>query len=140
MATYNELNNALATETLKVVHERANLPLTDLTGLEDMNQPCRFERVTTANKAQVIMDVCHNFQGIKSVLERIKHEMPAVANIEVLFAISKKKALDDVLELFESDHRITALHAVSRPHFKLLSTEMAHERLATAGFSKLAPL
>ena len=129
MATYNDLNNAIATQVLKIIYERANLQVSQAElsqGLDDINQPCRFERVANgASDAHVIMDVCHNFQGINSVLERIKHELPHVNNISVLFAISRKKALDDVLQLFESDRRITDLHVISRPHFKLLPTEEA---------------
>ena len=85
--------------------------------------------------------MCHNFQGISSVLDRISVEYPSVKNISVVFTISKKKKIDDVLDLLEADERVKSLHVVGRPHFKLLPPREAHEKISShEGFTKLRPL
>ena len=63
------------------------------------------------------------------MLDRISVEYPLVDNISVVFTISKKKKIDEVLDLFEADQRITDVHVVGRPHFKLMSPVEAHETM-----------
>ena len=89
-----------------------------------VSQPCRFERL---GDNDVILDVCHNLQGIEAVLDRISVEYPDVDNISIVFTISKKKKIDEVLDLFEADQRISDVHVVGRPHFKLMPVVDAHK-------------
>ena len=46
------------------------------------------------------MDVCHNYQGIEAVLNKIKHEFPDVKKVRIAYVVSKKKKLDEIVELF----------------------------------------
>lgn len=93
-----------------------------------MSQPCRFERIKNVNQ-KIILDVCHNHQGIYSVLNKISVEYPEVKNIKIAFVISKKKKLDSVVELFNDNRKVKEVSVISRPHMRLLSAEQAHENL-----------
>lgn len=75
------------------------------------------------------------------MLDRISAEYPQVDDISVVFTISKKKKLDEVFDLFQADKRITQVHVVGKPHFKLKDPVEAHETISKhEGFSKLKPL
>ena len=55
----------------------------------------------------IILDVCHNIQGFNAVLENIRVMMPNVRKVKVAFAISKKKSIEDVVELFDHEELIS---------------------------------
>jgi hypothetical protein len=54
--------------------------------------------------------------------------------------ISKKKKLEDTIELFNKNSKISDIHIMSRPHMRLESAEGAHEKLAELNCNKLRPL
>lgn len=87
----------------------------------NISQPCRFERIPNRPE-KIILDVCHNFQGIKAVLKQIDYQFPQVKKITIAFAISRKKKLDDVIELFDLDSRVKALHVLGKKNFKLMES------------------
>ena len=43
------------------------------------------------------MDVCHNIDGFKAVVEQIKIQFPDITQIKIVFGISKSKALDEII-------------------------------------------
>jgi hypothetical protein len=63
------------------------------------------------------------------VINKINVEYPEIKNIKIAFVISKKKKLDDVIELFNEDQTITEVSVISAPHMRLMSAEDAHENL-----------
>jgi len=54
-----------------------------------------------------------------------------------LFVASKKKSLADAIALFEKTDKIKELHVVSRPHQRLMPSDIAYEKIASMGSSKL---
>ena len=54
--------------------------------------------------------------------------------------MSKKKKLDDTVQLFNKNRKISDIYIMSRPHMRLESAEMAHVKLAELNCSKLRPL
>ena len=67
-------------------------------------------------------------------------QYPLVKKITLAFVISRKKKIDDVIELFEKDDRVKAIHVISKPHFKLLGAEQGHEQINNLNSQKLKPL
>ena len=49
------------------------------------------------------MDVCHNIDGFKAVIDQIKTNYPEVDNIKVVFGISKSKKLDEIIDLLDKE-------------------------------------
>lgn len=45
--------------------------------------------------------------------------MPQIQRISVACAVGKKKKIDDVMDLFESDERVHSVFVVGQKHFKL---------------------
>ena len=74
------------------------------------------------------------------MINKINVEYPEVKNIKIAFVISKKKKLNDVIELFNENQKIKEVNVISRPHMRLMSAEDAHENLGSLGCSKLQPL
>ena len=105
----------------------------------NIQQPCRFERIPDRDE-KIILDVCHNLQGFAAVLKQIKVKYPQVKKITLAFVISRKKKIDDVIELFDKDERVKAIHVVSKPHFKLMDSDQGHEQIHQLGTKKLKPL
>lgn len=105
----------------------------------NISQPCRFEKIPHRQE-KIILDVCHNLQGFSAVLQQIKVMYPQVKKITLAFVISRKKKIDDVIELFDKDDRIKAIHVVGKPHFKLLDSDQGHEQIKALGTKKLKPL
>ena len=73
------------------------------------------------------MDVCHNIDGFKAVLDAIKIEYPQVNDIKIVFGISKSKKLDEICDLLENDQNVKDLFVVSRTHMRLYKAEDAHK-------------
>ena len=71
------------------------------------------------------------------MINKINVEYPEVKNIKIAFVISKKKKLNDVVELFNENQKIKDVSVISRPHMRLMSAEDAHENLQKLGCSKL---
>ena len=65
-------------------------------------QPCRFEKIPEREE-KIILDVCHNIDGFRAVIDQIKINYPKVDNIKVVFGISKSKVLDEIIELLENE-------------------------------------
>ena len=42
-----------------------------------------------------------------------------VKRIKIVFAISKNKKLDDIIQLLENESLVSDIHLVSRPHTRL---------------------
>jgi len=63
-----------------------------------------------------------------------------VKKITIAFAISRKKKLDDVIELFDLDSRVKALHVLGKQNFKLMESEDAQEVITSLKSKKLRPL
>jgi folylpolyglutamate synthase/dihydropteroate synthase len=89
---------------------------------------------------KIIMDVCHNFQGIESVLTKIAVEHPEVKNIKIAFAISRKKKLEEIIELFNANPKVKEINILSNSHLRLMSADEAQERMSELGCTKLKPL
>lgn len=64
----------------------------------------------------MILDVCHNPSGVAAVLEKIRVEYPQVKNISVVFAAGKKKDVQEIVKIFESDAKVASIFPVSKPH------------------------
>lgn len=120
--THEHVNNQIVNEILKVVCKKENVPFDYRNFVKSVSQPCRFERIKNVQQ-KIVMDVCHNYQGIQSVLNKINVEYPEVKNIKIAFVISKKKKLDDVIDLFNENPKIKDVHVISRPHMRLMSAE-----------------
>ena len=88
----------------------------------------------------IILDVCHNIQGFNAVLENIRVMMPNVRKVKVAFAISKKKSIEDVVELFDHEELISEVHVLSRPHMRLVDAQKAHDQMSNLGSKKLQPI
>ena len=71
------------------------------------------------------------------MINKINVEYPEVKNIKIAFVISKKKKLNDVIELFNENKKIKEVNIISRPHMRLMSAEDAHKNLGSLGCSKL---
>jgi hypothetical protein len=71
------------------------------------------------------------------VINKINVEYPEVKNIKIAFVISKKKKLNDVIELFNENQKIKEVNIISMPHMRLMSAEDAHKNLGSLGCSKL---
>ena len=74
------------------------------------------------------------------MLKQIKVKYPQVKKITLAFVISRKKKIDEVIELFDKDDRIKAIHVVGKPHFKLMDSDQAQEQIKSLGSKKLKPL
>ena len=48
-----------------------------------------------------MLDVCHNIDGFKAVLNEIKMTYPKCKQIKMVFGVSKSKKLDDLISYFE---------------------------------------
>ena len=83
-----------------------------------VSQPCRFEIIQDRQET-IILDVCHNIDGFKAVLNQISKRYPDCMNIKMVFGISKSKVLNDIVGLIEADAKIKDLYIVSRPHMRL---------------------
>lgn len=77
----------------------------------------------------IVLDVCHNIDGFKAVLNEIKTTYPEVKDIKMVFGISKSKKLDDLIDYLEKEPLISDIHLVSRPHMRLYKVEEAHKIL-----------
>ena len=88
----------------------------------------------------IVLDVCHNIQGFEAVFQNIKVKYPQIRKIKVAFAISKKKKLEDVVELFEETELVSEVHVISRPHMRLIDAQDAHTKMTTLGSNKLQPI
>lgn len=92
------VNNQIATQVLKIVcnNEGKLLYPQILDRVFNIQQPCRFEKVP-GRKENIIMDVCHNVQGFTVTLQQIKVKYPQVKKITIVFVISKKKKMEEVI-------------------------------------------
>ena len=54
-------------------------------------------------KETIILDVCHNIDGFKAVIQQVKTEYPTVEKATIVFGISKSKKLDDILKLLDNE-------------------------------------
>ena len=86
------------------------------------------------------MDVCHNVQGFQSVLRKAEVDFPNVKKIKIAFVASKKKKLDEVIEMFNDNGKVSDVFVISRPHQRLLRAESAHLKLKELGCNELRPL
>lgn len=86
---------------------------------------------------RTILDVCHNPQGFEAVFESIRVNYPEIKKVKIAFAISKKKKLEDVVDLFESTELISEVHVISRPHMRLIEADKAHNKMTELGSNKL---
>ena len=135
------VNNQIVRQVLKIVCQSEDMLLYPqiLDHVFNIQQPCRFERIPDRPE-KIILDVCHNLQGFTAVLKQIKVKYPQVKKITLAFVISRKKKIDDVIQLFEKDDRVKAIHVVGKPHFKLMESEQGHEAIKNLGTKKLKPL
>ena len=145
MENYNMINSKIVGAVLEIVCRNQGLPVLSQQFLENIttvNQICRFMKVpANLTKHNVILDVSHNLQGVNSLLERVRQEMPQIQRISVAFAVGKKKKIDDVMDLFESDERVHSVFVVGQKHFKLQDVDEAHESLQQQrSITKLKPL
>ena len=60
--------------------------------------------------------------------------------IKIVFVCSKKKKLDDVVELFNNHEKITDVFAVSTPHQRLLDPKQAFDKINSLNCQNLRPL
>lgn len=67
-------------------------------------------------------------------------EYPDVKRIKIAFVCSRKKKLDDVVELFNNHDKISDVFAISRPHQRLLNPEDAFQKIGSLNCTKLRPL
>lgn len=86
------------------------------------------------------MDVCHNLQGFQSVLRKAHVDFPNVKKIKIAMVVSRKKHLDDVVNLMNEHEKVSDIFVISRPHQRLLEADLAHEKLKSLGCTKLMPL
>ena len=104
-----------------------------------VSQPCRFEKIINRPE-NIILDVCHNIDGFRAVLDAIRIEYPTVNNIKLVFGISKSKKLDQICELLENDKYVKDIFVVSRTHMRLYKAEDAYKCISKCGSSKLRDL
>jgi len=57
-----------------------------------------------------------------------------------MFVVSKKKNIDEVINLFENNDKVSEIHIVSRPHMRLLQEREAHRKIKELGSKKLQEL
>lgn len=86
------------------------------------------------------MDVCHNYQGIEAVLNKIKHQFPDVKKVRIAYVVSKKKKLDEIVELFNDTDQVHSIHVISRPHVRLMSADEAYHKIQSMDCKKLKQL
>ena len=65
-------------------------------------QPCRFEKIQDREE-NIILDVCHNIDGFKAVINQIKSTYTDVDSIKIVFGISKSKKLDEIIAFLENE-------------------------------------
>ena len=54
--------------------------------------------------------------------------------------ISKKKQIEDVIDLFNKDDRVKQIFVLGKPHFKLLDYDKGHQMIEAIGTKKLCKL
>ena len=92
--------------------------------IESTRQPCRMEKI--ANRSDtVILDVCHNIDGFKAVLNEVRATYPECTSISLVFGISKSKKLDNLVKYLEDEPLVKDVYLVSRPHMRLYKVEDA---------------
>ena len=135
------VNNQIAQQVLKIVcnNEDKLLYPQILENVFNIQQPCRFEKIPHRQE-KIILDVCHNLQGFTAVLKQIKVKYPQVKKITLAFVISKKKKIDDVIDLFNKDDRVKQIYVLGKPHFKLLDYDKGYDMIEQIGTKKLAKL
>ena len=107
-----------------------------MASISSTSQPCRFE-VIPNRPEQIVLDVCHNIDGFRAVLDTIAIRFPNVNNIKFVFGISKSKTLTEIAKLLEETEEIKDIYVVSRTHMRLHKAEDAHKLLSVCGSSKL---
>ena len=140
--TYVNDNNQVVFEILKIVCAHKQIPFNgdDLVGqITQVSQPCRFEKIINRPE-NIILDVCHNIDGFKAVLNAIRIIYPQVENIKVVFGISKTKKLNDICQLLENDDYVKDIFVVSRTHMRLYKAEDAYKCVSSCGSTKLRDL
>jgi folylpolyglutamate synthase/dihydropteroate synthase len=76
--TYDEVNNRMVSEIMQVVCKKERIAFdwdTMVSFARSVSQPCRFEKIK-GTKFKIVMDVCHNLQGVQSVLQKAEVEYP----------------------------------------------------------------
>lgn len=54
------------------------------------------------HEQQVVLDVCHNIDGIKAVYKQIKNKMPHITKVKMVMGIAKSKKLDKIVDYLEN--------------------------------------
>jgi hypothetical protein len=50
-----------------------------------------------------------------------------------MFVVSKKKDINEVINLFEENEKVSELYIVSRPHMRLMQEREAHKKIKDIG-------
>ena len=137
--SYTIENNMIALEILKIIVAFEKTTLDQEKAMEliaNSRQPCRLERVKDREET-IILDVCHNIDGFKAVINEIKSTYPAVENIKIVIGLSKGKKLDNLVEFLDSNDMISEVNLVSRPHMRLFKIDEIHRAVQMMGCKKL---
>lgn len=95
-----------------------------LAAVEQVNQPCRMEKVLYDRDLPVYIDVCHNESGLQSVLNELKLTHPG-KSLRVACAFSKAKEIQKMIAMLLEQTK--AIHFLACPHFKLESISNLYE-------------
>jgi hypothetical protein len=74
------------------------------------------------------------------VFRKAEVEFPDVKKIKIAFVASKKKKLDEVIEMFNEHEKVSDVFVISRPHQRLLRADSAHTKVQELGCNELRPL
>jgi len=77
----------------------------------------------------VILDVCHNYQGIEQVVKQLPFEFPQIKKLKILFCVSISKVLEQTIELFNKSDLISEVHVISKISIKTARVDDAHARM-----------
>lgn len=141
MNSFIQENNAIADQIVKTVceHEKVAYDTKLSQVISQTGQPCRFEKIRN-RKETIVLDVCHNIDGFRAVIQQAKTQYPTARKVSIVFGISKSKKLDDILALLDKEELISDLYLVSRPHMRLHTPQNAHKLVSEIGSTKLRDL
>lgn len=81
-----------------------------------------------ANRQEtIVLDVCHNIDGFKGVLDEVRASYPEATKITMVFGVSKSKKLDTLINYLDNEPLVHDIYLVSRPHMRLYKVEDAYK-------------
>lgn len=60
--------------------------------------------------------------------------------MRIAYVVSKKKKLDEIVELFNESEQVHSINVISRPHVRLMSADEAHNKIKSMNCNKLREL